>query len=71
MPQALDEQRELMTKWFGDFDLAGPLVFLMSHGFTEHAGIIRPPVPSHRLSGDEAECLDFLFAEWDFGFERP
>jgi len=72
MPQALDEQRSLMEKWFGDpVDMFGPLTFLVSHGFTDDRGMIRPPVPSHALSKEEAECIDFLCDEWDFAWENP
>lgn len=71
MPQAMESQREVMRKWFGDsIDLGGPYTFLRSHGFWDEAGVIRPPVPHHNVSSDEWECISFLCAEWDFGWEN-
>lgn len=71
MPQASNEQRALMEKWFGDpVDDGGPYRFLQSHGFTEWAGTFKPPVPSHNVSCDEWECIAFLCDEWDYGFNR-
>lgn len=33
MPQATDEQRKTMNRWFGsEIDEAGPELFLRSHG---------------------------------------
>lgn len=70
MPQALDEQRELMVKWFGDFDCWLPLEFLLSRGYTDTKGWIAKPTPSHTISAEEGECIDFLCDEWDFGFRQ-
>lgn len=72
MPQADDELREKIGKWFGSIDVHGPLEFLMSHGFTlGDAGIVYAPTQSHSLSRDEYSCVDFLVEEWDYGYERP
>lgn len=70
MPQALDSQRELMGKWFGnEIDDGGPYAFLRSHGYWEEGGMIRPPVPHHNVSADEWQCIAFLCDEWDYGWE--
>jgi hypothetical protein len=69
MPQATDEQRALMKKWFGDsIDDRPPTEFLLSHGYTcDKDGFWIKPVPSHTISETEGECLDFLCDEWDYG----
>lgn len=69
MPQATDEQRALMQKWFGDeIDETGPIKFLESHGYTLLANWLwEKPVSSHSISDAEYECLSFLVNEWDFG----
>ena len=70
MPQAPDEQRDLMNKWFGDpINDGPPYQLLISHGFTEKAGCFFPPVSSHKISDIEHECLQFLVDEWDYGYE--
>jgi hypothetical protein len=69
MPQATDELRSLMAKWFGDpIDEYGPVMFLKSRGFTltDDAEWV-PPVPAHTISDDEGSCIWFLVEEWDFG----
>ena len=69
MPQATDEQRDLMERWFGEgVDTAGPLLFLEARGYVDDRGMIRPPVPAHRVSYEEGACIDYLCDEWDFGF---
>lgn len=71
MPQALDSQRDLMLKWFGDsIDEQGPMRFLLSRGYTfPRGGMIIKPTLSHTVSYEEGECVDFLCDEWDFGFD--
>jgi len=70
MPQAADEQRALMGKWFGDeVGDGGPHTFLLSRGYTEKAGLISKPTPSHTMSSEEAECIEFLCDEWDYAYE--
>ena len=72
MPQADDELREKMRKWFGSIDIHGPLALLESHGFVlGSAGVIYAPTQSHNLSLDEYACVDFLVEEWDYGYSRP
>jgi hypothetical protein len=69
MPQASDEQRALMERWFGDpIDDGAPRRFLLSHGYTESKGFWRKPTPAHTVSHAEGECIDFLCDEWDFAF---
>ena len=69
MPQATDEQRELMQQWFGDeIDDSGPSNFLAERGWTFPGGICTPPVPSHQPSQYELECVYFLCDEWDYGY---
>lgn len=68
MPQALDEQRDLMGKWFGDRTSdRPPTAFLESHGFK-----LTPdwkwelPTPAHTVSCYELECVCFMKREWDY-----
>lgn len=69
MPSASDEQRELMQKWFGeDIDTTGPLNFLLERGWTDRAGLLFPPVPSHQPSQYEMACVWYLCDEWDFAY---
>lgn len=69
MPQATNEQRALMQKWFGDpIDDYGPMKFLYAHGYNDQAGMWYKPTPSHTVSMFEWECLNFLCDEWDYGY---
>lgn len=68
MPQASDELRATMIRWFGNISLEQPIEFLVSHGFVLTLGwawIL--PVPTHTVSCYEAACIAFLVEEWDFG----
>jgi len=72
MPQASDEQRALMQKWFGNTINDGPpYAFLLAHGYTEPEGkgLWKKPTPSHTISMFEWECLNFLCDEWDYGYD--
>jgi hypothetical protein len=70
MPQASDEQRNLMEKWFGDaIDMRGPYAFLKARGYGDYRGMLIKPTLSHTVSEYEWECIAFLCDEWDFGFE--
>lgn len=70
MPQTTDELRALMDRWFGNpIDDGPPAMFLLSHGFTERAGMWYPPVPYHNVSREELACLRFLVEEWDHSYE--
>lgn len=68
MPQASESQRALMNRWFGSDDPLGPIILLLSHGYTQKEGRLYKPTPSHTVSRDEWQCLRFLVDEWDFGF---
>lgn len=69
MPQATDELRGLMEKWFGDpIDDGPPMRFLFSRGYSEDRGLIRPPVPAHTVSCEEYACIAFMRDEWDYSF---
>jgi len=68
MPQASDELRDTITKWFGRIDDYAVIKFLESHGFTlTRDWFWIAPVPSHTISEIEFNCLRFLIDEWDFG----
>lgn len=70
MPQASDEQRALMKRWFGDpIDDRPPTEFLLAHGYVvDQVGLWRKPTSAHRVSYAEGACLDFLCDEWDHAF---
>lgn len=69
MPQATEEQRTTMKRWFGDsISETGPIDFLESHGFTLLRGWTwAAPTIHHSISCYEERCLTFLICEWDFG----
>jgi hypothetical protein len=70
MPQATDEQRALMNKWFGNpIDDGPPYRFLMARGYQEWAGMLIKPTPAHSVSEYEWACIEFLCFEWDYGFD--
>jgi hypothetical protein len=70
MPQASDEDRDLMGRWFGNrVDLSGPLEFLTMRGWVvDKGGRLKPPVPAYRPSQYEMACIGFLICEWDYGY---
>lgn len=70
MPQASEEVRAMMCRWFGCIDCEAPLRFLLSHGFKHNRGTIEPPTKSHNLSDDESYCIAFLVQEWDYDYAR-
>lgn len=72
MPQATDELRDLMRRWFGDIDELGPARVLLSRGWTENRyGVWSPPVLHHTAGEIEWACLRFLRDEWDYDWEDP
>lgn len=72
MPQATDELRSLMKKWFGgELDDGPPYEFLRSRGWIEMGGVFRKPTPSYTPSVYEEACLLFLRDEWDYDWEYP
>jgi hypothetical protein len=71
MPTATPELRQQMMDWFGSYvDDWRPYGFLLSRGYTCDKGVIHPPVPSHTVSQEEGLCIDFLFQEWDYGYDQ-
>lgn len=69
-PQATNGLRELMNLWFNDpVDETGPWNLLVSRGWTDTAGMLRPPTPSYNPSQIELACIDFLCQEWDYAYE--
>jgi hypothetical protein len=73
MPQASNELRSLMLKWFGhEVSDYGPSLFLRARGWMDRGGIIEPPTPAHEPSLYELACIQFLCDEWDYGYRgRP
>lgn len=71
MPQATDELRAKMKDYFGDeISDAGPIAYLLERGFKfTRGGIILPPTPFKEWVDWEADCINFLADEWDYGYE--
>lgn len=68
MPSSTDDLKLKMCKWFGDMDLIGPQAFLEAHGYVLNRKYgWDKPTPSHTVSEYEADCLEFLIEEWDYG----
>lgn len=71
MPQSSDELRALMNEWFGDpISDEGPSNLLLSHGWTEKAGLWMKPTESYTISDIEWYCVKFLIEEWDYDIQR-
>ena len=73
MPQASEQLRGLMEAWFDDpISDWGPLAFLEGEGWVNRRGMLSKPGVNHLddVEYKERRCLDFLIAEWDFGWER-
>lgn len=69
MPQASDDLRATIIRWFGDMDVHGPLKLLESQGFVvDHTFMIFPPTPSHSSTHVQWDCVEYLITEWDFGY---
>lgn len=74
MPQASDEMRDLMAKYFPFENECGvddwqPTKFLLARGYTEERGWWTKPTPSHSISDYEWHCLNFLCDEWDHAYD--
>ena len=73
MPQASDEQRALMERWFGDpIDDVRPIQFLWSRGYDFQENKPwhwRKPTRFHTVSPEEQACVDFLVDEWDHTYD--
>jgi len=70
MPQASDELRDLMNKWFGEIADYNPAKFLLSRGYTINKGMISVPTPAHTVNPEEFLCILFLRDEWDYDLDR-
>ena len=71
MPQASDELRSKMAKYFGDpVDDSGPWNFLSNAGFRQKGGwITHPSAYWDSMSEKERDCLQFLADEWDYAYD--
>lgn len=69
MPQASDEDREKMAKYFGGdgIDMMHPLRYLVLHGWKDHRGLLI--APKRDIDQKEWDCVYFLCDEWDFGYD--
>lgn len=69
MPQASDELRNIMDKWFGDgIDDYAPRQFLYARGYIlTNDWCWKPPARFHTISQEEYTCMLFLVQEWDYG----
>ncbi len=69
MPQASDKLRGVMERYFGDPIADGPpMRFLESRGYhLRRDWHWNKPTPSHLISDEEYNCLQFLIDEWDMG----
>lgn len=69
MPQASDEDRNVMRRWFGSISDDGPAKFLLARGWTEKAGMWSKPTSFYSPSIYEVKCLVFLRDEWDYNWK--
>lgn len=71
MPQASDEDREKMVRYFGGpgGDDTPVLKWLSEVGWTFPKGICTRPSPNHIPTPQELECVYFLCDEWDYGYK--
>lgn len=69
MPQASDEDRNLMQEYFGDpISDSGPMNHLLERGYHEERGMWTNPnnlVPTQK----DIDCLNFLVDEWDYAYD--
>ena len=72
MPQASDEDRAKIAKYFGGSGIsdAEPTQYLHGKGwkFTQ-GGMIEKPCEDDTPCEQEWDCLYFLCDEWDYGYE--
>jgi hypothetical protein len=72
MPQASDEDRAKMAKYFGGLGIsdAEPTQYLLSEGWKFLPnGMIAKPVPDYKPMQKEWDCLYFLCDEWDYSYD--
>jgi hypothetical protein len=63
MPQASDELRAKFPGWDEE------ALAVLEVNFTEKAGIFRPKVKGYEPTLREDDALDYMFHEWDYGYE--
>lgn len=63
MPSASDELRAKFPGWDQE-----ALAVLEEH-FIDDAGLIRPKVYGYVPTDREREAIDYLFYEWDYGYD--
>jgi hypothetical protein len=69
MPETSTELRDRMGVYYGDRIMdAGPLKYLLSRGFTDYAGLLKPPTWPYELNQQEFESVKFLIDEYDYGW---
>jgi hypothetical protein len=61
MPQA---SRELQERWGTDWNA----IHQLRRNFTQENGIIRP-MPGYTPTEEDLSAVDYLVAEWDYGYE--
>jgi hypothetical protein len=83
MPQTSDAVLAIIAAWFPDRFSRGPTgtelfspdylchKVLLSKGWTEHAGMFSPPVPSYYGPREDYILLKYLVEEWDYAYECP
>jgi hypothetical protein len=73
MPQASDEDRAKMAKYFGGDGIsdAEPTQYLHGKGwiFTRGGLIQKPQLAGYNPCNKEWDCLYFLCDEWDYGYD--
>lgn len=70
MPQASDELRDKMARYFDDAIADWPpTAFLLDQGYSEKGGWWTKPSPDHTPTEKEWDCLNFLCDEWDHAYD--
>lgn len=72
MPQASDEDRAKMAKYFGGdgIDDGPPSHYLHGRGWIfTNSGMIQKPSADYKPTEQEWDCLYFLCDEWDYGYD--
>lgn len=72
MPQASDEDRAKMARYFGGDGIsdAEPTQYLHSRGWVfTRSGMIEKPSADYKPTAQEWDCLYFLCDEWDYGYD--
>jgi hypothetical protein len=63
MPQASEELRVKFPGWDEEAHA------VLEANFTEKAGIFRPKIKGYKPTPREDEALDYMFHEWNYGYE--